>query len=209
MKKNGLLILTLIAFISCSTKKLIVTPVNSERGDALFGLIVPDNNYGKLEDIHIYSWTQGGKLNVNRVLIDFNLNEISTIARIDSAYLSLYFNPTSTYDKIIANDGNQGQDSIIIQRVISDWHERDVTWNKQPETTKENQVIIAKLENTRADYIDINVTGIIQDMVKNKDRYGLLIRHYNEVPYNVVFFASSDHPDKTLHPKLRIYYKER
>jgi len=178
--------------------------------EALFSLIVPDNNYGKLEDIHIYSWTQGGELNVNRVLIDFNLNKIPTSATVDSAFLSLYFNPTSAYNKVGGNKGNQGKDSIVIQRVISNWNENDVTWNKQPEITEVNQIVLSKKEDARADYINIDVTNIIQDIVKdNNGRYGIMIKHKNEKPYNVVFFASSNNPDKYLHPKLRVYYRKK
>ncbi len=192
---------------SCSLKRhLTVTPVTSERGDAVVSLIVPDNNYGKLEDIHIYSWFQGGLLNVNRVLIDFNLDAIPKRAIIYKAFLSLYLNPTSVYDKV---GGNQGQDSIIIQRVVSNWHESDVTWKKQPETTIENQLIIPKNENSKEDYINIDVTNIVQDIVNEDDgRYGILIRHKNEKPYNVVFFASSNNPNKKLHPKLKVYYRK-
>ena len=93
MKNLGLLILVLGAITSCSLKRsyLMLTPVDSQRGDAVFSLIVPDNNYGNLEDIHIYSWTQDGFLNVNRVVIDFNLDTISSRAKIDSAFLSLYY----------------------------------------------------------------------------------------------------------------------
>ena len=209
MRNFGIIVLTLIIISSCSVRRLTVTPINSERGDAVFSLIVPNNNYGKLADIHIYSWTQGGELNVNRVLIDFNLDIIPETAIIDSAFLSLYFNPISAYNKVGGNKGNQGQDSIVIQRVTSDWNEIDVTWNKQPETTKENQVIIGKLEDASTDYRDINVKKIIQDIITNKNgRYGIMIRHRDEIPYNVVFFASSNHPDKKLHPKLRVYYSK-
>ena len=195
---------------SCSVKKLVVTPVNSERGDAVFSLIVPENNYGKLEDIHIYSWKQEGVLNVNRVLIDFNLDKIPSTAIIDSAFLDLYFNPTSAYDKVLGNKGNQGYESILLQRVISDWNEDDVTWNNQPETTKINQLTIPRIGNARADYLNIDVTNIVQDIVmEDNGRYGILVRHQNEKPYNVVFFASTNNPDKKIHPKLSVYYRNK
>ena len=206
--KNLKLILILIIITSCSIKKLTVTPVDSERGDAVFSLIVPDNNYGNSENIHIYSWTQGGELNVNRVLIDFNVSKIPSTAIIDSAYLSLYFNPTSVYNK--SGKGNQGQDKIVIQRVLSDWNEKSVTWNNQPETTTQNQVVIDKPESNNADYTDIDITNIIRDIINNDEgRYGIMLRHQNEKPYNVVFFASSEHPDTEIHPELRVYYRKK
>jgi hypothetical protein len=214
MKKNSrflfhLTLFTLI-FSSCAIKKMVVTPVNSERGDAVFSLIVPDNNYAKLEDINIYCWTQGGELNVNRVLIDFNLNKIPPSAIIDSASLNLYFNPTSAYNKVSGNKGNQGQEPFIIQRVTSDWNENEVTWNKQPETTTKNQLTVSIINDARADYKNMDVTKIIRDMVKNETGlYGIMLRHQNETPYNVLYFASSNHPNKKIHPRLTIYYRNK
>ena len=76
---------------------LILQPDGAKGKDAVFSLIVPDNNYGTLKDIHLYAWTQLGVLNVNRVAIDFNLSSIPVGATVDSAFLSLFFNKTSGY----------------------------------------------------------------------------------------------------------------
>lgn len=173
----------------------------------MVSLIVPYNNYGHLEDIHIFSWTQLGELNVNRALIDFNFDEISTNTEIVKADLNLYFNPTSIYD---SGSGNQGSDTIIIQRITSDWDENDVTWNQQPETTEMNQLLMAKLEGNDTNYIGIDIRNIVQDIVnEDENRFGILIRHQTEKPYNVVYFASSNHHDLNLHPKLIIEYKRK
>ncbi|MFX0009681.1 MAG: hypothetical protein ACFE9R_05150 [Candidatus Hermodarchaeota archaeon] len=77
--------------------QLILQPDGAKGKDAVFSLIVPDNNYGTLKDIHVYAWTQLGDLNVNRVAIDFDLSSISTGAIVDSAFISLFFNKTSGY----------------------------------------------------------------------------------------------------------------
>ncbi len=204
-----LLLISIAVLSQCAMKKVTLTPDKSQRGDAVFGLIVPDNNYGKSEDIHIYSWTQGGELNVNRVLIDFNTVKIPLNAIIDSAFLDLYYNPTSVYLKPMENKGHQGEDSILIQRVTSDWNENTVTWNTQPETSRQNQVIIKREGGATANLLHINVKDLVQDIVTKKpsERYGMLIRYKNEKPYNITFIASGDHPDKSLHPTLTIYYR--
>ncbi|MBN2213089.1 MAG: DNRLRE domain-containing protein [Bacteroidales bacterium] len=209
MKKLGLLISIVIIITSCTIKKVIVTPVKSNRGDAVFSLIIPKNNYGKIEVIHVYAWTQNSQLNVNRVLIDFALSNIPRSSIIESAFLDLYHNPTSVYS-INGDRGSYGEDSILIQRVISEWNENNVNWNNQPKTTSNNQVIIPKNEDRYANYENIDVTNLIQDIIGNNinERYGIMIRHKNEQPCNVVFFASSNHPNKQLHPKLRIYYRK-
>ena len=206
MRIIGSITLFTLLFASCSSKKLIVTPVNSDRGDAVYSRSVPDNNYGQIEDIHIYCWTNRSRVNVNRVLIDFNLDEIPSSAVVDSAFLSLYYNPTSTYDN---ERGNKGEDNIIIQRVISNWHEDEVTWNTQPRATETNQIVLPKQKDVRADYVNIDMTTLIQDIVnEDEDRYGIMVRHQNERPFNVVYLASSNHSNEQLHPKLRVYYSK-
>jgi hypothetical protein len=208
MTKSWIYYLLIIAMSSCKANEIIETPVNSKRGDAVFSLIVPDNNYGKLEDIHIYCWTQNGELNANRVLLDFNLNNIPSNAKIKSAFLDLHFNSTSAYNKVLGNKGHQGKENIVIQRVTSDWNENYVTWNKQPQSTAMHQVVISKTKNPRADYKGINVTQLVKDMLNNKsDNFGFLIRYEKEEPYNVDFFASSNHTNIDLHPKLTVVYK--
>ncbi len=201
----------LFPMLNNSVKKKTFTPSNSKRGDTVFSLIVPDNNYGKMEEINIYCWTQGGILNTNRVLIDFDLSDIPDTAVIKKALLSLYFNPISAYHDGLDCRGNQGQDDILIQRVTSDWLDTEATWNKQPKTTEFNQVIIEKHRYPWANYENIDISDIVQDIVKhgNEERYGIMVRHRLETVYNVVFFASSEHPNKRLHPKLEIHYRAK
>lgn len=208
MKKSiPLLVLSVILF-SCSTGKLALFPEDSVRKDAVFSLLVPDNNYGGIEDIHLFTWTQGGRLNVNRVLIDFDLDSIPKGTIIDKAYLNLYFNPTSKYD---VQNGNKGSDDFVIQRVISDWNETDATWNRQPETTKENQILVKRKKSPFSDYTKINITPILQDIIdcSKNERYGIMLRLANEQPYNIILFASSNHPNASLHPKLIMKYKKK
>ncbi len=213
MKKIGVLVFVAVFFTACLPQevvepKLVLKASQSNRGDAVFSLIVPDNNYGQLEDIHVYTWTQDGQINTNRVLIDFYFNNISTSAIVDSAFLSLYFNYSSSYDRVVNNEEINGAEDMIIQKVTSDWHENTVTWNKQPKTTETNQVTVTKKNSETANYENIDVTNLVQDIINSEKRYGIMIRHKNEVPYNVVFFASKEHPDKNLHPKLTIYWRE-
>lgn len=207
MKQLHIILFLTFLIASCSTRTTQLSVSDSKRGDAVFSLIVPNNNYGQIENIHIYSWTQGGILNVNRVLIDFDFDAIPKSAKINKAVLNLYFNPTSKYDEALGGKGNHGTDSIIVQRVTSDWHENKVTWNTQPKTTTENQVILTNMGIPHANY-QIDITDIIKDIIENRsERYGIMIRYKNEVPYNVSFFASSNHPDIKLHPTLKVSYR--
>jgi hypothetical protein len=198
-----------LSLLGCKTSHLTINSSQSKRGDALFGLIVPNNNYAKTPDLHIYAWTQSGDLNVTRSAIDFDLTSIPANANIIEAYLLLKFNTTSAYDKIIPGEGNQGSDSIVVQRIVSDWNENTVTWKTQPATTGINQIIIPRAKSCCNDY-SINVTDLLNDMLKDPNNsFGFMIKYKREQPYNVAFFASKDHPNEGLHPQLIISYKRK
>lgn len=209
----SVLVLSTSIFISCSKPKVASSAnevtlysYESSRGDAVFSKIVPNNNYGTLEDIHLYAWTQNDILNVNRVVLDFNTSNISQNVQIKSAYLNLYYNPTSKYDAIVAGDGHSGTVDFIIEQVTSDWNEETVTWKTQPEATAVDKVLVEKKSDPKANYLKLDVTKIVQNMINKpvSSRFGLLLKLAKEEPYNVYFFASGNHPDVNIRPTLQI-----
>ncbi len=170
--------------------------------DAVFCRIVPDNNYGELKDIHLYAWTQGGIINVNRVVIDFDLSSIPSEATIDSANLSLYFNTTSAY-----GDQHEGENSFIIQRIISEWEESTITWNSQPLTSTANQVSVNSATLPTQDFPEMDITALIQDYSNDRENsYGVLLRLVDEEPYRRLLFSSSENQNEDIRPKLDVYY---
>ncbi len=170
--------------------------------DALFGKIVPNNNYGDSENLHLYAWTQDGILNVNRAAIDFDLSSIPNDATIDSAKLSLYFNTTSAY-----GDQHQGESGFVIQRITTRWDESTVTWATQPSATTDNEIYVEGPVLPTQNFPDIDITNLILDYRLFWDKsYGLLLKLQNEAPYRMLLLSSSDHPIEQLRPKLDIYY---
>lgn len=170
--------------------------------DALFGSIVPDNNYGTSENIHLYAWTQNGITNVNRAAIEFDLSSIPAEANIDSARLSLYFNTTSAY-----GDQHEGKTGFIIQRITSRWEESSVTWRTQPSISTENQVLVDGAIMPTQDFPDIDVTPLIGDYIHDRENsHGLLLKFQNEKPFRMALLASSNHPTDHLRPKLEVHY---
>ena len=181
---------------------LVLQPDAAEGKDAVFSLIVPDNNYGDSEDIHPYAWSQGGMLNVNRVAIDFDLSVLPSDAQIDSAFISLYFNNTSSYGE------HYGDNSFVIQRIISEWDESTITWNTQPSTSQINKVIIEAATTPTQDFTHLNITELICDIVDDIDNsFGMLLKLETEEIYKRLTFASSDNANENIRPKLEIYYR--
>jgi MoxR-like ATPase len=174
----------------------------SQVKDSVFSLLVPNNNYGSIEDIHLYAWTQSGKLNVNRVAIEFDLSSIPTDAKIHQALLSLYFNSTSRY-----NNSHQGDNAFYIQRIISPWQENTITWNTQPQATTINQVSVPTTTCGNQNLTKINVTNLVQDLIKDRQNsFGFLLKLQNETPYKILLLASNQHQNIDLRPQLEVNY---
>lgn len=176
---------------------------DGEKGkDALFGKIVPDNNYGSSENIHLYAWTQSGAVNVNRAAVEFDLSEIPAEATIDSASLSLYFNSTSAY-----GDQHEGETAFTIQRITTAWDESSITWRTQPAASSINQVYVDGAISPTQNFAGIDLKQLIGDYILDAENsHGFLLRFQDESPYKVALLASSDHPLAHLRPKLEIHY---
>ncbi|WP_258099928.1 DNRLRE domain-containing protein [Marinoscillum pacificum] len=195
-----------VVFKIAESNVMTFRPGPTTGNDALVSLLMPDNNYGDYEDIHLYSWTVNGSFETHHVLIDFDLSDLPENAIIDAAYLSLFYNNTSVY-RISYHPHNSGNNTFSVNRVLEDWNEMTVTWNNKPEISEEDQVIVENRPGDEIDYDNIEVTELVKDMYANpSSNHGLLIKHDVEAVYKVAFFASSEHPNESLRPKLEVYY---
>ena len=141
---------------------------------------------------------------ITRSLFEFDLSSIVPGAEILEAKLSLYFanNPGNPHYQ--TNDN-----SAFLQRVITTWEEYLVTWYNQPEITTENQVLLPNSQYPDQDYTDIDIKSLIQDIINDPgNSFGLLFRLQYEEADRRMFFASSDHLNPILRPKLEIIYSD-
>jgi hypothetical protein len=82
-----------------------------------------------------------------------------------------------------------------------------VTWVNQPATTTQNQVTLPASTFSNQDYLNINVTSLVQDMIDNPlSSFGFMLQLQTEQFYRSLVFASSDHNNAFLHPKLNVCY---
>lgn len=197
--------------LSAKTCQLLSLQPGSEGKDAY----IHNNsttNMGYHVDFNCMAWTSSGNSVFVRSLIDFDFSLIPDNTIIKSAKLSLYNNPNS-----LNNSGKHSEASVYpttggdngayLKRITSSWEENLVTWSNQPTTTSTNQVLIPASTNSHQDYIDIDITTLLQDIINNKSTsYGLMLTLKTEVNYRALIFASSDNSDATKHPKLIIEY---
>ena len=164
-----------------------------------------NSNWGNTEEFAAISWTDRGIPFVVRSFIDFNFDTIPSNAVIDSAKLSLfaYGNVGHGY----GHDPSRGSNECFLQRVVGAWEEHLITWNAQPAVTEVNKVYIQESEYPMQDYLEIDVTYLVKDIISDKENsYGFMLRLVNETGYRRMFFATSDVEEKQKRPRLDIYY---
>jgi thioredoxin reductase len=202
IKKHPKLVITYNLTDSCIT----LQPNADEGKDALLHQLPSesDRNYG---DYHWYmanAWSFGGDDGIYQCVMDFDLSAIPVGAEITNAYLSLYGldeNENNLHSTI------SGSNACWLQRITENWEENTVTWNTRPSTTAENQVAIDSSTYATKNYLNINVSALVQDMKDNPETsFGFLIKLQLEEKYRRMSFVSSDHTNVQKHPKLVICY---
>ena len=162
---------------------------------------VSDN---RAPEITAAAWTNGGDPTFVRSPFKFDLSTIPSGSMVLSAKLTLYSNHTPLNGDLV--NANAGPDnSILIQRITSPW-DKFTTWQAQPSTETENQVIIPHTNLPFLDLIDIDVTEMVKKMV-GSNNYGFMVKLQNKVVYTSRIFYSSKFSDNSKHPKLVVTYQ--
>ncbi len=199
-----LAVLVFVSYFSFSQQTIILQPGPSEGKDARVWSLSPNSNFWDYPYIKANAWTWSGVFGIERTFIEFDIDSIPPDVEITSAKLSFFYH----YFEVPIEQTNYGDNSGLIQRVITPWSEAGVTWDNQPTATGENQVIVPPTTDPQQDYTDIDVTNIVIDMYNDPENsYGFFFRIFNEEQYRRLAFASSDHPDSEKWPMLVITYE--
>lgn len=203
MKVLLLLLMIFCTMITKAQTTLVLQPDSITGNDTFIFDYYPDSTYEYDHRLDITAWTEMGTPYISRALIGFDLSSIPVSATINSAYLSLYHNPTAT----LYNGVHSGANAFYIQRITSEWHEDTTAWNNQPTTTNVNEVLLPATVSGSQDFPNIDVTAMVNDMVNTPNSsYGFMIRLQFEVQYADLLIAPSNHADSSVHPKLVINY---
>jgi hypothetical protein len=166
-------------------------------------------NYGNCDRYMAEEWTNGG-YRVNAISVfDFDLSSLPFTAIITDAKLSLYAcNPqTNNEYKQMSNlstgSSNYKSNACWLKRIITNWDENTVTYYTKPSFSTENQVYLPISDIYTQNYIDIDVTELVND-IRNNNSFGFMMQLDKEEKYSNMAFASTDHPNTALHPKLVI-----
>lgn len=117
--------------ISASAQNLVldVQPGPAAGMDSQLRLAAPNTPSGNIKDFKAIRWTCGGSPCGSRGLLKFDLNTLGANAIVDSAFLFLYHNPSSS------DPGHSilgGSNATWLRVVNSAWDEATVTYDSQP-----------------------------------------------------------------------------
>ncbi len=183
---------------------LILQPDGKKGKDNVIVSLWLEKNKYVSQEFASCAWTAMGKSVTLRSLLEFDLSQIPKSTKIIDARLSLF-----SYGSM--HNGNHttsgGSNESVIQRIIQPWDEAEVHWGNQPLTTEQNQVFLLESVAPIENYLNIDVTTMIQDMINNPEEgHGFMLKLVNEVHYRRMLFASSDNYNSNLHPKLELKY---
>jgi flagellar basal body rod protein FlgB len=181
---------------------LVLQPDAAAGKDALIGSNTATSNWGTHEEITSAYWTVQGNWVTVKSLLEFDLSQIPANAVITDAKLSLWSNSTTQSHYQL----HSGDNASYLKRILQPWNENTVTWNNQPTTTSQNQVLLATSTSQTQDYLNINVTALFQDIVSSGNNYGIMLQLTSEYDYQSMVLASSDYSNAAKRPKLEITY---
>jgi hypothetical protein len=158
-------------------------------------------------DVPLVSWTSGGNPVTIRSLLKFDLSSIPQASTIESANLYLYSYPNPVPDGNLVDANFGSNNSMVLQRVTSDWSASTITWFNQPASTTQDQVSVAHTASTTLD-LTLDVTNVVRTMVSTNANYGFFMKLQNETPYaSRIFVSSHSSLPSSKFPKLVVVYR--
>jgi len=194
-----------IRYVVPGNDSIIVLQPDAEFGkDAYTHSYYPQANISSDSILQLVAWSISGSTAKLRSYIDFKIPNVGDEYRIDTAMLSLY----EAHAEQTATQGHShasGSNEFYIKRVTSPWNDKTITWGNQPAVTTVNQVLVPGDTISTQDFVDINVTSLVRDIVADSIYGGgFMLQLKNEQPYRTIMLASSNHSNPLKRPKLVI-----
>ncbi len=184
---------------------LITIQSGTEGKDAHIDSSTPNRNFGASTSMIIS--------NTERMLLEFDLSDVTETANIVNANLTLYLSSAGT-----------GTNPISVYRINNSWIEGTgdsqntydgVTWTNRSGTESwdipggdfDSRVWAIRNLTTAGTYYTLDITQLVQNWVNGTyENYGIIL--YGENGHGQWHFPSSDNINATIRPQLNITYNE-
>jgi hypothetical protein len=148
-------------------------------------------------------WTWAGTGGAQRAFFMLNDSGLAGIF-IDSAIMQLYADPSS-------GSGFAGQptygtnNACVLYRITAPW-DTTLTWATMPPYTNLDSVILPQSTSTYQDYLHIDVTNMLGDIMGSGVNYGFMLKPKQETThYNSMIFYSSLASNPSVRPQILVY----
>ncbi len=133
--------------------------------------------------------------------IQFNLPAIPPNHTLQKVEIQLFYPTSNPFPHTTGNN------QMYVQRITSNWGEASLSWVNRPSFTTVDQIPVAAASFGTQDY-KVDITGIAEEWFDGTlPNYGVRLKLQNPTTYRRATFATSEHPDSNLHP--RIYFTFR
>ncbi|MEP7375333.1 MAG: DNRLRE domain-containing protein [Chitinophagaceae bacterium] len=167
---------------------------------------ITDNANG-VNQLTVAAWTHGGSPETSRSFLRFDYSDVPETSILISAKLSLYAMPTPGSGNMV--DAHFGTaNSFTIRRITSTISPTLYTWNNQPTSSNQNQVIIPQSTSSFQNNTGVDVTNLVKDMLAQGNN-GFFMQLQNEITYNSRQYCSSFYIESSKRPKLVLQYKQQ
>lgn len=158
----------------------------------------PNSQNGNLHNVlRAESWQwAAGRNDTIRFLIHFPVDTINP-QEIDSAFLNLKFFANANFTQQV------GQNAFYLHPIVDAWQETQVTWANQPAF---NDQVFMEGTTSQSDTQSyrLNITSFLKTALQQQAT-GFMVKLRTEVPFAGLSFASREHQQSGLHPKLIVY----
>jgi gliding motility-associated-like protein len=168
--------------------------------DTYINIVIGDTYQGQTQSFIASAWTYGGSFGTGRSLLGFETCEIPDNFVVVQATLYLY----KDYSASHAGHTTNGLNAAKLFEITSPWDESTVWWTQPTYNTNLFTTVPASTSSSQ-DYV-FDVTPIVANSLSSSNEVGFYFKLDDEVTYRSLVFASRDHPDPNIRPKLELIY---
>ncbi len=210
MKRILLALSALLAF-QCATTAQVMTVIKPNQANTFNSVISSPfsatNSSPNPINLVAAFWSGNGTTGAWRSFFKMDLSTISNYATIDSAYFTFYADDASVWGNPGApNSGNDN--AAYVCRLTSPFTSNTINWGNQPTFTTANAAELAQSTSNMQDYLKIEATQLIKDVLMSGNNHGFAFLLKNEMTtYDSQIFHSSASANESKRPSLTVYYR--